>query len=227
MPEHVYMLRGNHEHFLTHSGRVYAGVRPAEAISTLEPYMPTQMFQAYMTMFESMPNMLLAGETLFVHAGIPRDETLEEKWRDLGSLNDPELRFEMLWSDPSKSAYIPAELQRENTRFPFGRQQFRAFMNRLGTTTMVRGHEKIVEGFRKVYDEPECALINLFSAGGEGNDDLPPTSSYRAVTPMALTIRWKDGVATSTPWAIDWRTYQQPERNAFFKTKPEIVFRSS
>jgi len=29
----------------------------------------------------------------------------------------------------------------------------------------------------------------LFSAGAPNNNDLPEESSYRAVTPMALTIR--------------------------------------
>lgn len=225
MPEHVYMLRGNHEYYLSHSGRIVAGVRPAEAISTLEPYMPTQMFQAYMMMFESMPNMLLFDRTLFVHAGIPRDETSNARYRDLGSLNDPELRFQMLWSDPSRSNYIPAELQRENARFPFGKSQFREFMNRLGTNTMVRGHEKVDEGFKKVYDEPDCELINLFSAGGAENNDLPPGSSYRSVTPMALTLRWKNGQLASAPWEIDWRTYQNPAKNAFYRSPPEIEFK--
>jgi hypothetical protein len=226
MPDHVVMLRGNHEYFLAHEGRVYAGVRPAEALATLEPYVPTQMFQAYMLMFESMPNMLLFDRTLFVHAGIPRDETLAERWRDLGSLNDPEIRFQMLWSDPSRSDFIPAELQRENARFPFGKDQFRAFMARLGTNTMVRGHEKIEEGFLQIYDEPDTELLNVFSAGGADNNDLPPTSSYRRVTPMALTVRWRRGEISSAPWAIDWRTYQSPERNAFFRSPPEIAFRT-
>jgi Calcineurin-like phosphoesterase len=225
MPEHVYILRGNHEYYLSHSGKIVAGVRPAEAISTLEPYMPTQMFQAYMMMFESMPNMLLFDRTLFVHAGIPRDETSNARYRDLGSLNDPEIRFQMLWSDPSRSNYIPAELQRENARFPFGKSQFREFMNRLGTNSMVRGHEKVDEGFKKIFDEPDCVLMNLFSAGGSENNDLPPGSSYRSVTPMALTLRWKHGELASTPWEIDWRTYQNPAKNAFYRSPPEIAFK--
>lgn len=225
MPEHVFILRGNHEYYLSLSGRVVAGVRPAEAITTLEPYMPTQMFQAYMMMFESMPNSLLFDKTLFVHAGIPRDETSAAKWHDLASLNDPEIRFQMLWSDPSRSNYIPAELQRENARFPFGKAQFRSFMGRLGMSTMVRGHEKVDEGFKKIYDEPDCMLINLFSAGGRENNDLPPGSSYRGVRPMALTLRWTRGELTSTPWELDWRTYQSPEKNAFYRSPPEIEFR--
>mgnify|MGYP006146507791 CR=1 FL=1 len=44
-----------------------------------------------------------------VVGGVPRDDTFAEKYRDLSSLNDPELRFQMMWSDPSTADYIPDE----------------------------------------------------------------------------------------------------------------------
>jgi hypothetical protein len=227
MPEHVYMLRGNHEYYLSQNGVIFPGVRPAEAIATFANYMPTQMFEAYMMLFESMPNMLLFDRTLFVHAGIPRDELLAQKWRDLSTLNDSELRFQMMWSDPSNANYIPAELQRENARFPFGKQQFRAFMNRLGMSTMIRGHEKVDEGFKKLYELPDVSLLNLFSSGGRTNNDLPPGSSYRSVTPMALWLQWKEGKGVVTPFYLDWESFQAPARNAFFRSPPEIQFLQS
>ena len=34
-PDHVYILRGNHEYFLEFNGKVFSGVRPAESISAL------------------------------------------------------------------------------------------------------------------------------------------------------------------------------------------------
>jgi len=227
MPEHVVILRGNHEYFLEMNGRVFGGVRPAEAIATMAPYLPVQMLEAYMMLFESMPNMMFFDRTLFVHAGIPRDETLEAKYKELSSLNENELRFEMLWSDPSQANHVPRELQRENARFPFGRQQFRAFMHRIGATALIRGHEKINEGYRQIYADADLALLNLFSAGGKNNRDLPPDSSYRQVTPMALTISHKDGVQTATPWLIDYESFNSPDRNGFFRVPPEIEFRVS
>jgi hypothetical protein len=227
VPEHVYVLRGNHEYYLEYKGKIYGGVRPAEAIMTLEGYMPEEMFEAYMKLFEALPNTLLFDRTLFVHAGIPRDDLIAERWKDLSSLNDPDVRFQMLWSDPSEADFVPGELQAESARFPFGRMQFRSFMARLGTHTMVRGHEKVVEGFKKVYDDGVVLLVNLFSAGGKSNDDLPPDSSYREVVPMALTIRHQDGESTLTPWVIDYERYNDPERNAFFRVPPEIEFKST
>jgi hypothetical protein len=221
-PEHVYVLRGNHEYYLEYQGRIYGGVQPAEAINSLVGYMPKEMFEAYMRLFDSLPNMLIFDKTLFVHAGIPRDELLEERWVDLSSLNDPDIRFQMLWSDPSNADFIPKDLQAQNARFPFGRLQFQRFMRRLGGNTLIRGHEKVDAGFRTVYDDGNMVLLHLFSAGGKDNDDLPKDSTYREVTPMALTMSVRDGTTQVIPWAIDYAHYNDPDRNAFFKSEPEI-----
>jgi hypothetical protein len=174
-----------------------------------------------MKMFEEIPNMLFFDDIMFVHAGIPRDADIKAKVTDLASLNDPDLRFQMLWSDPSTADYIPDDLQAQNARFPFGRQQFEAFMTRLGCSMMFRGHEKIDAGFKPMYGD-QISLINLFSAGGADNDDLPPESSYRTVTPMAATIKIADGTAQVTPWPIDYKRFNDPKRNRFFATPPEI-----
>jgi hypothetical protein len=225
-PEHVYPLRGNHEYYFEYKGRVYGGVRPAEAINTLIDHMPQEVFETYMRLFEALPNTLLFDRTFFVHAGIPRDNTLREKWSGLGALNDPEIRFEMLWSDPSQTDYIPDELQASNARFPFGRKQFESFMASIGCTSLVRGHEKVIEGFHAVYDSGGATLLNVFSAGGTNNGDLPDDSSYREVTPMALTIEMDSEGSTVTPWVIDYEQFNDPDRNAFFARPPEIEHRS-
>ena len=78
-----------------------------------------------------------------------------------------------------------------------------------------------------MYDDDAGLLITLFSAGGSENRDLPETSSYRGVTPMAMILARSAGGETSiTPLEIDWASYNDPERNAFFKTPPEIEHRS-
>jgi hypothetical protein len=228
VPEHVFVLRGNHEFYLEVNGKVLAPVRPSEAMTSLQGVAQNDVFAAYMNLFEAMPNMLVFDRTLFVHAGIPREDTFAKNWTDLSSLNHPDIRFQMLWSDPSDADVIPLELQKANARFPFGRKQFKNFMARLGLTTLIRGHERVVEGFRTIYDDPDATLLSLFSAGGKTNDDLPPTSNYREVTPMALTIRYKDGISHLTPFVIDYAHYNDPKYNAFFRDQvkappPSIV----
>ncbi|MBA3456096.1 MAG: serine/threonine protein phosphatase, partial [Deltaproteobacteria bacterium] len=198
-PEHVFPLRGNHEYYIEYRGRIYGGVKPAEAINTLIGHMPGEVFAEYMKMFEELPNMLFFDDLMFVHAGIPRDVDIKAKLQDMAGLNDPDIRFQMLWSDPSTADFIPDDLQAQNARFPFGKLQFEAFMQKLGCSMLVRGHEKVDSGFRPMYSDA-TSLITLFSAGGADNNDLPEDSSYRTVTPMAATIRLENGTAQVTPW---------------------------
>jgi hypothetical protein len=226
VPEHVVMLRGNHEYYVEVNGTMYGGVKPAEAINTLKPLLPVDVFRHYQTLFEQMPNVLLFDRFMFVHGGIPKDRLVKERWKDLSSLNDPDMRFQMMWSDPSTADVIPADLQDQASRFAFGRMQFHAFMQRIGATTMVRGHEKVNEGFSAVYDDDAGRLITVFSAGGKDNGDLPAESTYREVTPMVLTIQHGADGARVIPWSPDWKSYNDPERNAFFKVAPEIEHRA-
>jgi hypothetical protein len=132
----------------------------------------------------------------------------------------------MIWGDPSQADTIPDKLQKENTRYAFGKRQFQSFMMRTGANVLIRGHEKVDGGFELVYDDADLKLITLFSAGGEFNEDLPQTSSYRGVTPMAMAVRYRAGVQTGTPWAIDYRYYNAPERNGLFASPPEIPYRA-
>ncbi|WP_394822623.1 metallophosphoesterase family protein [Pendulispora albinea] len=225
-PDHVVALRGNHEYYVEYNGNVYGGVKPAESINTLKPHLPLDVFRHYAHLFERLPNTLLFDRFVFVHGGIPRDRLLKERWRDLSSLNDVELRFQMMWSDPSRVDVVPAELQEKSARFPFGKLQLRAFLQRMGCHTLVRGHEKVNAGFERTYDDEHAQLFTLFSAGGRDNNDLPLDSSYRSVTPMALTLLLDpDGNGTITPWAPDYRAYNDPQRNGFFQAPPEIAHR--
>jgi hypothetical protein len=226
-PDHIVVLRGNHEYYVEVNGTMYGGVKPAEAINTLKPHLPIDVFRHYRSLFEEMPSVFLFDRILFVHGGIAKDRLLKERWKDLSSLNDPDIRFQMLWSDPSTADVIPADLQDQASRFAFGRMQFRAFMQRIGAHTMVRGHEKVLPGFTKAYDDDGGARVfTLFSAGGHDNADLPAGSTYREVTPMALTISHANGESKVTPWTPDWKSYNDPERNAFFKVPPEIEQRA-
>jgi hypothetical protein len=221
-PEHVYMLRGNHEYYIEYNGRVFGGVQPSETIDKLTPHVEAEVFKRYRTFFEAMPNMLFYDRSLFVHGGIPRDSTLRERYRDLASLNDKDIRFQMMWSDPIHAEVVSGYSQDEEARFVFGRSQAAAFLNRLGCHTLIRGHERIEQGFERVYDDDQIVLLTLFSAGGRYNEDLPLLSDYRCVTPMALTVTGRDGVLNVLPWVIDYQTYNDPERNRFYKSAPEL-----
>ena len=65
----------------------------------------------------ALTSAFIFDRTFFVHGGIPRDRTFKEHFTDLASLNHPDLRFEMMWSDPSTAdvvtvgAYADMQLQ--------------------------------------------------------------------------------------------------------------------
>jgi hypothetical protein len=40
---------------------------------------------------------------------------------------------------------------------------------------------------------------------------------------MALTLRWENGHGRITPWPIDWAPYNDPQRNALFRTAPSFA----
>jgi uncharacterized tellurite resistance protein B-like protein len=216
-PDHVILLRGNHEYLVRVGEQVVSAVNPAEAVPAITDRAPAGVLDAYRHLFEHMPTSMVFEHTLFVHGGVPRDDTTAERYRDLSSLCDPVIRFEMMWSDPEQIDAVPLELQRSSTRFSFGRDQFRAFMEKLGCYAMVRGHEQVDGGFMTNFDLGGRALHTVFSAGGITNDDLPVDSRYRGVIPMALTVRWNAGVTTAFPWAIDYAPFVGPANNGFYR----------
>ncbi|MBK9072597.1 MAG: serine/threonine protein phosphatase [Myxococcales bacterium] len=222
-PDHVFLLRGNHEYFVEYNGRIYGGVKPSEGISSLLPYLSDREFSPFMAFFEALPSSIIFDHLFFVHAGIPRDSLMRERYQDLGSLNDADMRFQMMWSDPVSSDYVPEELQNETARFRFGQRQFAAFMARIGCSMMVRGHEKIDEGFCNVYPQCPITLLDVFSAGGSANNDVPEASSYRTVRPMAATIELRGDATRVIPWALDYRPFMHGARNGFYARPRDLA----
>ena len=223
LPDDVIVLRGNHEHYMQVGPYLRSAVAPAETIASVGPHVPRALIDTMRQLFEEMPTSFIVDRTLFVHGGIPRDDTFAAKFRDLSCLDDPEVRFQMMWSDPAQTDHVPVELQRKNPRFSFGRRQFETFMRAAGLTTMVRGHDKIDAGFEVVFDGSPL-LLNLFSAGGSENEDLPTGASYRSVTPMAMTIEHTPTSAIATPWLIDWPRFNTAPSNGFRRGLPSIPF---
>ncbi|MBX3158101.1 MAG: metallophosphoesterase [Deltaproteobacteria bacterium] len=217
-PDDVIVLRGNHEYLVRAGDHICSAVSPAESVPQIAPRTPPGILEAYRHLFEHMPTALIFDRTLFVHGGIPRDDTMEERYKDLSSLGDKVMRFEMLWSDPEHTDTVPLELQRATPRFSFGHDQFRKFMTRIGCHTMVRGHEQVDGGFATTFDLGQHQLHTLFSAGGRDNPDLPAESRYRKVTPMALTVAWEaEDRVTATPWPIDYAPFANPAHNGLHR----------
>jgi len=217
-PEHVVMLRGNHELLMRMGPGIVSMVQPAEATPMLAEVAPLEILEAYKHLFDAMPSAFIFDRTLFAHAGIPRDDTISDRFRDFSSLSDPVVRFEMMWSDPAQTDVVPIALQRQTPRFNFGHEQFRTFMERLGCHTMIRGHEQVDAGFTTTFKLSNHRLYTLFSCGGKENSDLPTESRYRNVTPMALTIYAEPGgSSTALPWPIDYGPFISSKHNGLYR----------
>ncbi len=199
-PNNVHLLRGSME-----------GYRDdLSAATTADQTLLDQshsVFRRLRDFYEAMPHMLLFGEILFVHGGVPREATTAERYRSLSSLNDPMLRYEMLWGDPNDAERVPPDLQSQSERFAFGRQQFIEFMSRIECHTLVRSHEFLASGFRTQYGKDAPRLVTVFSAGGQQNRDIPPDSMLAKSTPMALTVDVAPEGVSLIPWRIDYQTF--------------------
>jgi uncharacterized tellurite resistance protein B-like protein len=215
-PDHVILLRGNHEFLVRLGDTVVSAVSPAEAIPNLSAIADGELLDAYRHLFDHMPTSLLFDRALFVHGGIPREDTFAERYKDLSSLDDTVTRFEMMWSDPVDTDRVPVELQRESPRFNFGREQFREFMERVGCHTLIRGHEQTDTGFATVFDGAPV-LHTLFSAGGSDNSDLPTDARYRSVAPKGLIVRSDAGTLVGTPFEIAYRPFNAPVNNGLYR----------
>ncbi|HEY4182286.1 MAG TPA: metallophosphoesterase family protein [Kofleriaceae bacterium] len=216
-PDNVILLRGNHEYLVRHGDTVVSAVSPAEAVPALSERASVALLEAYRHLFEHMPTALIFERTLLVHGGIPRDMTVDERWRDLSSFDDAVVRFEMMWGDPVDTDHVPVDLQRQSPRFNFGREQFRAFMQRVGCHTLIRGHEQVDDGFHTNFDVDGLRLHTLFSAGGHDNPDLPTDSRYRNVKPMALSLYAGSGAPRAVPWAVQYQPFTQAPNNGFYR----------
>ena len=91
---------------------------------------------------------------------------------------------------------------------------------------MIRGHEKVNAGFAPLYQGDEGTLLTLFSAGGKDNEDLPKSSGYRSVTPMVLTVKHDSTGVSMLPWPPDYKLFNDPQHNGFFRVPPEIEHRA-
>ena len=90
---------------------------------------------------------------------------------------------------------------------------------------LVRGHEQIERGFEVFYDFGNRMLLDLFSAGGFDNEDLPVDSSYRTVTPMALTVQYGQGTPIATPWPLHYRPFNFAPHNGLYRPQPLLEYR--
>ena len=125
-------------------------------------------------LFEQMPTSFLFERTLFVHGGIPRDDTFAERYRDLVEPQRSDMRFQMMWSDPVADRRRAGRAAAQEPALHVRPRPVRSVhAAHRAAHDDPRPRARSIDGFEVIYDLGERMLLNLFSAGGADNDDLP------------------------------------------------------
>jgi hypothetical protein len=69
---------------------------------------------------------------------------------------------------------------------------------------------------RVVYAGEPAQLINLFTAGGAWNDDLPASSPYRRLAPAAMLMTMEGARVRVAPYPVAYEPYVVPGGNRFY-----------
>lgn len=156
-PQHVWIIRGNHE--------FDEMCQDCGFISELKQlYGSTSLKASFLTSFSNMPlTALICEKVLCVHGGIgPEINTLEE----IDSIPRPLNTFEvdpvecLVWSDPQLKGKGFHPNSRGSGCF-FCQDVFNKFITRNKIQAVVRGHECVDTGVQMVFDRK---LITVFSA---------------------------------------------------------------
>ena len=162
-PDHVIMLRGNHED----PGQNYYGGFTAEVVRRFG----LEIYNLYVRVYSQLPlACILNGDIFLVHGGIPQNlRSIDE----IGMIKKgifsveaykgerSEILLQLLWNDPREglSGFKP------NIRGPgtyyFGMDVFEDFQSKNGFKYMIRAHEVQVEGYKWFFKN---RLLSLFTS---------------------------------------------------------------
>ena len=115
---------------------------------------------------------------------------IKERCTDLSTLNDPDMRFQMMWSDPSERRRDPRGAAGAVGALPL-RQA--AVPGVPAADRLPHAGPRAREGGRglprRLRRRRPGSCSRVFSAGGADNATCPPRAATASVTPMAMTIR--------------------------------------
>lgn len=169
-PEHIYMLRGNHE--TENLSRFYGFYK--ELTSKYSDKVYTEILEV----FSQLPLCAVVGDRIFcVHGGISpylefiedlEDEPKPKDFTTSGILTD------MVWSDPSADT-DDFELSDRGCGYTFGADALATFLDNNDLDLLVRSHEMCPEGINWPYSDDEENVdrcLTIFSSSnycGRGN----------------------------------------------------------
>lgn len=202
-PDHIYMLRGNHEEFQT--CRIYGFSH--ECTSKFKDQRP---FQKFNVVFTTLPLAAAveckAGRMFCCHGGLsPRIDLVESIQfvaRTLyeGGMFEEQIVDGLLWSDPGEKAWFHGNAR--GCGFLFGPEATKQFLTSNKFDFIVRAHQLQMNGWAWEHDNK---VLTIFSApnycGINGNKGgiLIINGSQESLAPDALTLVNYDSVEEVTP----------------------------
>ncbi|KAL1230520.1 Serine/threonine-protein phosphatase PP1-2 [Trichinella pseudospiralis] len=157
-PDHVFLLRGNHE-FADINGR-------KEFIDEIEErYQDKEIWSSFNTAFNYMPLAALVGGRIFcMHGGIPRHL---HNWDQIRNIQRPvedayvEIVEELMWSDPNIKIIGWARSSR-GAGLQFGMDVVDSFCRKMDIDIIVRGHQIVKNGHR-VIGQQRLIILSSFT----------------------------------------------------------------
>lgn len=161
-PNHIIVLRGNHESPLTN---YYYGFYE-EVLAKLGP----ESYGQFVELFSVMPYAVKVNGVLGLHGGIPRNVKNVSKFAEIQKgdkePNDP-IAFQILWNDPSPEVKGFEPSPRGMGIYLFGMDVTEDFLKNNNLYMLVRGHEVCPEGYRIDFGG---LVITVFSSRYHGGE---------------------------------------------------------
>ncbi|TIB85936.1 Metallo-dependent phosphatase [Wallemia mellicola] len=155
-PENFFLLRGNHE--CANVTRVYGFYDECKRRSNVK------IWKQFVDVFNSLPIAAVVASKIFcLHGGLsPNLTTMDDIRRIQRPLDVPDygLLNDLLWSDPSDTAYDWEENER-GVSYCFGKSVINDFLSRYEFDLICRAHMVVEDGYEFWNDR---TLVTIFSA---------------------------------------------------------------
>jgi serine/threonine-protein phosphatase PP1 catalytic subunit len=157
-PNHIYLLRGNHE-----SPEMTESFGFADEC---KHKLSHAMWSVFLNVFQCLPIAAVISDSVFcIHGGIsPHLRSLDDiaAIKRPVSIPDEGLLADLLWSDPSNAVREWGPNDRGST-ITWGRQAATQFLTQTGLRCIVRGHQMAMEGFEFPL-RPLKSVVTVFTA---------------------------------------------------------------
>jgi diadenosine tetraphosphatase ApaH/serine/threonine PP2A family protein phosphatase len=158
-PDHVHLLRGNHETLWVNDQHGFKDELQRRKLRDM--HMPINEVFSLLPVAAVIDNLVFA-----VHGGVPEvQSTLDDIKAINKGIIEPDDKKDMLllglmWNDPKEGITGFGPNDYRGYMRTFGSDAFNAFLKNTGLERMVRGHQRWKEGFRYFFDEK---LLSVFS----------------------------------------------------------------